>query len=206
MKEIWKDIKDFEGLYQVSNLGRVKSLYFNKEKILKVSYNKGYLIADLYKNKKRYKRPIHILVAQTFIENPNNYKEVLHLDETRNNNCVDNLKWGTHKENTNMPLYKNRQSIAHKGLLKGEKHPMYRKEQPKELKEKWSISHKGNKSKSKKVICNNIIFNSIKECAYFYNIKPNTMHQWLNNKNKMPEFFQNLGLRIIKEKIQIEKD
>ena len=196
MEEIWKDIENFSGIYQVSNLGRVKSLYFNKEKILKPHYNRGYLIVDLYKNKKRYKRPVHILVAEAFVKNPFNYKEVLHLDESRDNNFSNNLKWGTHKENTNMPLYKERQSVAHKGLLKGSKHPMYGKSQTDILKKRWSISHKNNKSKSKKVICDGIIYNSIKECANFYNIKPNTMQQWLYKRNKMPENFEKLGLNI----------
>lgn len=196
MEEIWKDIENFSGIYQVSNLGRVKSLYFNKEKILKPHYNRGYLIVDLYKNKKRYKRPIHILVAEAFVENPFNYKEVLHLDESRDNNFSNNLKWGTHKENTNMPLYKERQSVSHKGLLKGNKHPMYGKSQSDILKKRWSISHKNNKSKSKKVICDGIIYNSIKECANSYNIKPNTMQQWLYKRNKMPENFKKLGLNI----------
>lgn len=196
MEEIWKDIENFSGIYQVSNLGRVKSLYFNKEKILKPHYNRGYLIVDLYKNKKRYKRPVHILVAEAFVKNPFNYKEVLHLDESRDNNFSNNLKWGTHKENTNMPLYKERQSVAHKGLLKGNKHPMYGKSQSDILKKRWSISHKNNKSKSKKVICDGIIYNSIKECANFYNIKPNTMQQWLYKRNKMSENFEKLGLNI----------
>ena len=112
MEEIWKDIENFSGIYQISNLGRVKSLYFNKEKILKPHYNRGYLIVDLHKNKKRYKRPVHVLVAEAFVKNPFNYKEVLHLDESRDNNFSNNLKWGTHKENTNMPLYKKRRMLC----------------------------------------------------------------------------------------------
>ena len=94
--EIWKDIKGYEGLYQVSNLGRVKSLngYHRKEIILKLRNNLyGYLTIGLSKNNisKRYK--VHRLVAETFIPNPNNYEQVNHKDGNKLNNCIDNLEW-----------------------------------------------------------------------------------------------------------------
>ena len=80
MKEEWKDIKGYEGLYQVANLGRVKSLGNNKskrEKILKPGKCKdGYLIVRLYKNGKGKPFTVHRLVALHFIDNPNNYKEI----------------------------------------------------------------------------------------------------------------------------------
>lgn len=113
MKEIWKDIKGYEGLYQVSNLGRVKSLgrnqtigdkttYFKEEKILIGSKNhKGYWYVGLYKDGKGKRKAIHRLVAEHFIPNPENKPCVNHKDEVKTNNCVDNLEWLTHKENTN---------------------------------------------------------------------------------------------------------
>lgn len=109
MQEIWKDVKEYEGLYQVSNYGRVKSIsYFNhankksypRNKILKPLKNeKGYLRIDLAKNGKSKKVRIHRLVAQTFISNPNNYQEVNHIDGNKQNNRVDNLEWCTHSYN-----------------------------------------------------------------------------------------------------------
>lgn len=100
MEEIWKDIKGYEGLYQVSNLGRVKSLNYNKtgkEKILRpVSTPDGYLKVNLYSSKCCTKR-IHRLVAETFIEIPE--LEVNHLNGNKEDNSIENLEWCTHPEN-----------------------------------------------------------------------------------------------------------
>ena len=105
MEEIWKDIEGYEGLYQVSNLGRVKSLKYNKtgrERILKIDKNKnGYLYILLYKNNKRKHYRIHRLVANAFIENPNNYPYINHKDECKSNNNVNNLEWCSPKYNIN---------------------------------------------------------------------------------------------------------
>ena len=102
MKEIWKDIKDYEGLYQVSNLGNVKSLKTNKN--LYYSKSKNYLRVSLNKNGIRKGYSIHRLVAQAFIPNPNNYPCVNHKDCNGNNNKVNNLEWCTYKQNNS---YKN---------------------------------------------------------------------------------------------------
>ena len=98
-EEVWKDVKGFEGLYQISSLGQVKSLRRNK--ILKPKKHRcGYLIVDLCNNgeKTRY---IHRLVAEAFIPNPNNLPQVNHIDENKKNNSVNNLEWCTPKYNTN---------------------------------------------------------------------------------------------------------
>jgi hypothetical protein len=101
MIEIWRDIKGYEGLYQISNLGRVKSLYFKKELILKPSINsKGYCSIVLYNNSKRTVT-VHSLVAKTFLDNPNNLPMVNHKDEIKTNNKVDNLEWCDVRYNNN---------------------------------------------------------------------------------------------------------
>ena len=102
-EEIWKDIEGFEGLYQVSNLGRVKSLNYKrtgKEKIMKgVDDGRGYLILSLYREGKGKTCKIHKLVAQAFLENPNSLPEVNHKDEDKTNNKVENLEWCTRAYN-----------------------------------------------------------------------------------------------------------
>ena len=117
MTEEWRDIKGYEGLYQVSNLGRVKSLNYNrtrKEKILKPAKNKvGYLQVVLYKNKNDKHYTIHQLVAKTFLENPYNFKEINHKDENPLNNESSNLEWCDRKYNIN---YGNRTIKASKKI------------------------------------------------------------------------------------------
>lgn len=105
MEEIWKDIKDYEGLYQVSNLGRVKSLgnKKRKEKILKpCKVKSGYLRVQLSKRKMFYVRKmffVHRLVAESFISNPYNLPQVNHLDLNKENNNISNLEWVSPKKN-----------------------------------------------------------------------------------------------------------
>lgn len=103
--EKWKDIKGYEGLYQVSNFGNVKSLNYkrtNKEALLKLQTNTdGYKIINLRKDGKNKLYLVHRLVAMTFIPNPNNYPIVNHKDENKENNSVDNLEWCTHIYNLN---------------------------------------------------------------------------------------------------------
>ena len=96
-KEIWKDIEGFEGLYQVSNYGRVKSLNYNrtgKERILKAGKNSdGYLQVNLCKDGKMKNYKVHQLVGNAFLSNPQGYNELNHRDEDKTNNCVENLEY-----------------------------------------------------------------------------------------------------------------
>jgi len=100
MQEIWKDIEGYEGLYQISNLGNVKSLYFEPPIILKSSKDsRGYLYVVLSKNGKQKIGRIHRLVASAFICNPKNKPQVNHIDGVKSNNTVKNLEWVTNAEN-----------------------------------------------------------------------------------------------------------
>lgn len=115
MKEIWKDIPNYEGIYQVSNLGRIRSLdryykirnssgtihyNFCKGKILKISKDiNGYLHITLYKDANRKIFRVHQLVALCFIENPENKPQVNHIDGNKENNRADNLEYCTIREN-----------------------------------------------------------------------------------------------------------
>lgn len=116
MKEIWKDIKGYEGLYQVSNLGRVKSFRRRNPIILKqncIGVNKKYKSVCLgYGLPRVY---VHRLVAEAFLDNPNEYKCVMHLDNNGHNNRLDNLKWGSHSMNIKQCVKDGR----HKGYENG---------------------------------------------------------------------------------------
>lgn len=114
--EIWKDVVGYEGIYQVSNLGNVKSLdrhykqlnnngkecnHFYKGRKLKQHLNNaGYLKVQLSYKYKSIPKRVHRLVAEAFIPNPNNYKCVNHIDGNKLNNNVDNLEWCTYSYNT----------------------------------------------------------------------------------------------------------
>ena len=103
MIEEWRPIEGYEGLYEVSNTGRVRSLdmyvkgksyRLHKGKVLSPGKNKnGYLKVNLHYNGKRETITVHRLVAQAFIENPDNLPQVNHKDEDKTNNNVDNLEW-----------------------------------------------------------------------------------------------------------------
>ena len=110
--EIWKTIDGTDNKYAVSNLGNVKRLEHytivgpNKihyeERILKQYTSKdGYRVVHISINGKRYVKKVHRLVAQYFLDNPNDHPQVNHIDENRQNNSVENLEWCTAKQNSN---------------------------------------------------------------------------------------------------------
>lgn len=105
MEEIYKDIKDLEGKYQVSNFGNILSLNYRKtgraELLKLVTTHKSYLKVGLYINGKKKIFFVHRLVAETFIPNPDNLPQVNHKDENKQNNSVDNLEWCTNEYNHN---------------------------------------------------------------------------------------------------------
>lgn len=113
MSEVWRDITGYEGYYQVSSEGRVKSLERTfidksgrkqtvKERILKPGMDRGgYLIVDLCDGGKRKRFKVHRLVCQAFHDNPENKPCVNHIDENKTNNAASNLEWSTAKENCN---------------------------------------------------------------------------------------------------------
>lgn len=116
MKEIWKDIKGYEGLYQVSNLGRIKNIKFKTQRILKQrQLADGHFTIGLCKNSAIKRHLVHRLVAISFIPNPNSLPIINHKDEDPTNNCVDNLEWCTNKYNSNYGTKNKRISESLKG-------------------------------------------------------------------------------------------
>lgn len=161
--EEWRDIEGYEGKYQVSNLGRVKSLsrkvyngngfYYTKSKILIPAMdNKGYNRVHLTKNGigKTYK--LHRLVAKAFIDNPNNLPQVNHKDENKLNNNASNLEWCINEYNRNYGT----------GQIRA------------------------NKTKTRKIICitTGEKFDSTKEASEKYNICASGIRACCNNKRK----------------------
>ena len=112
--ELWKDIEGYEGLYQVSNRGRVKSLKRNiirtngrtlpvRERILKPIMNLGYehvILGNMNNKHKRKQLKVHRLVAQAFIPNPEKKPHINHKNFIRDDNWIENLEWCTAKENS----------------------------------------------------------------------------------------------------------
>lgn len=134
--EEWRDIAGYEGLYQVSNLGRVRSL----DRVIKcvdsirrykgcmlrlAKQGNGYMSVSLQKSGDRKTKLVHRLVAQAFIQNPDNLPEVNHLDENKENNVVDNLEWVTQAENNAYGEgYINRSKNAPKGSINSTARPV----------------------------------------------------------------------------------
>lgn len=193
LKEIWKDIKGYEGLYQISNLGNVKALTrkYNwrgtirktTEKILlpQLTWN-GYFRV-IFKNNKKYR--VHRLVAEAFILNPLNLSQVNHIDGNKQNNCVDNLEWCTRSENIKH-AYK-------KGLIvapKGEKSSLY------------GIKNGKNKN-SKKVRCVNTgkEFGSVIEIERMIGIKHQSISRCCTGKGKYAGKDSTTGEKLVWEYI-----
>lgn len=171
--EIWKDIENYEGLYQISNLGRVKRLekittwgknkFFSRkdeEKILKQEIGlNGYPIIRLSKNGKKKRKTIHRMVAEAFIPNPENKPTVNHKDGNRGNNIVENLEWNTYQENNKHAF----DVLGKVGV--------------------WSGKHTPN---SKKVICleTGKVFNSIREASIYLGVRDSSLGEAIYNLRK----------------------
>lgn len=127
--EEWRDVIGYEGLYQVSNLGRVKRLEFVvmrkngrphtwKTKIVAQFPRNGYLRVPIEMNKKKMSKVVHRIVAFAFIPNPCGYKEINHKDENKSNNCIDNLEWCDRSYNCSYGSLRDKMSEYFKGKPK----------------------------------------------------------------------------------------
>ena len=163
MQEIWKDIKNYEGYYQASNFGKIRSIDRKiasgnktknlKGKILKASKNnKGYLQINLCVNNIRNKCLVHRLIAQTFMPNPNQLECINHKDENKANNHIENLEWCDYTYNNNYGTFKSRVSSS--------------------------------KSKSVKCVELSLIFKSQLEASKYFNIKSSAISRCCKNKNR----------------------
>lgn len=127
-EEIWKPISGFEGLYEISTKGRVKSLArmvttgfgvrFKPEIMMKLQDSQGYRNVQLKVNGRFKNYRIHRLVAETFLPNPNNFTEVNHIDEDKSNSNLENLEWVSREQNMNWGTINVRMSQKQKLTVK----------------------------------------------------------------------------------------
>ncbi len=221
IEEIWKDIKGYEGLYQVSNLGRVKSLdriilYKDGRKRFfegviiqqRASPTSKYLSVLLYKDTKVKRHRIHRLVAEAFIPNLEGKPQVGHKDEDYLNNNADNLEWVTAQENNNMPIHKIR--------ISGKNNGMYGKpitDKQKEILRKANLGRvqtdeeKAKRIKSRghvitrhvSIECDGMTFYTMKDFANYYGIDPCNPAKWHSGKKKIPQKWLNMNIKFIDE-------
>ena len=166
-KEIWKDIEGFDGEYQVSTEGRVKSLKHNKERILKQSIaSNGYYMVNLWKNNVMKAYLVHQLVAKAHIPNPNNYQWIEHIDTDKLRNKASNLRWSSTKE------IRNKEETREK-ISKGNKNKKI--ENPVKM--------------NTPIYCfeTDTIYKSQSEAARILNISPHTLNKMLRGHNKRAE-------------------
>ena len=193
IEEIWVDIKEYEGLYQISNMGRVRN---SKNKIKKSRVTKsGYVIIDLNKDKHPQTFYVHRLVAEAFIPNPDNKLYVDHIDTNKENNNVNNLRWATAKENMNNELTKKHNSESSKGRIiseetkkkiseaqKGDKHWNYGNTWDEEVKKQNMLSQPTRKII--RCIETNIIYDSIAEVSRKTGINTTSIGDCVKGKQK----------------------
>lgn len=219
MEEIWKDVVGYEGLYQVSNLGNIRSVdrvveykdgrkrHFKSQSIKqKTTTTSDYLVVCLYKDKQGKHKIVHRLVAEAFISNPDNKPQVGHKDETKTNNCVDNLEWVTAKENNNTPEHRKRIS----GLNNG----MYGKPMTNKQKEILRKANTGRKQSPEEIVkriktrgylvtrkvgveCDGVKFDTLKDFANYYKIHPCNPAKWHTGKKPTPKKWLDLNIKFI---------
>ena len=161
MSEEWRPVVGYEGLYEVSSYGRVRSLdrfYYrlHKGKVLSPTKDRyGYLTVTLNCNGKSKTIKIHRLVAQAFIENPDNLPQVNHKDEVKSNNCVDNLEWCSAKYNNNFGTRQERyrNTMLEKGHWSGLSREEYEKKRYQENKDERKDCQRKYYQKNKDRIC-----------------------------------------------------
>lgn len=200
-QEIWKEV-NIENMsrYEISTYGNIRLK--NGQSIKCRQRKNKYIEVDLsddFHNRKTYL--VHRLVALTFIPNPNNLPIINHKDENPSNNKINNLEWCTSKYNSNYGHIKEKQKLMKLNKYDGSKNPMYGHKHSNKSKSLMSINHYNCKSglnpKAKKVICDNKIYNCIKDCAKAYGVNYISMTRFLNGQQKSIRNFTGKELKYI---------
>lgn len=199
MFEMWKPINDYEGLYEISSYGRIKSLRGKKPKYLKPQNDsRGYLQIGLNKDGIRKNYKVHRLVALHFVEGYFDGAVVDHIDTDRKNNHYSNLRWVTHLENANNPL-----TLQHYSEYRKE-HPVHITEEARmkaQATRKRKLENGEIKLKATKVRCvtTDKCFDSIKEASEYYNIRASEISACCKGKRKSCGRFN--GVKLVWEYI-----
>ena len=174
-KEVWADIKGYEGLYQISTFGNVKSLsrpvkHSNggtkilRERMLKTRVNSktGYREVGLSRDGKQKYHLIHKLIAEAFIDNPHRLPVVNHIDGCKTNNDIFNLEWATYSENIRHAFAN---GLSHNNMTN-------------------EISRAGNEAQKKQVRCidDDLVFDSAREAADYYGVQLSNLSKVCNGK------------------------
>jgi hypothetical protein len=155
-KQIFKSINGYEGLYEITNDGKVYSLY--KNIFLKPQLTlDGYKMVRLFKNGKAHTKRICRLVAQAFIDNPNNFPQVNHKDFNTQNDVVDNLEWCNNKYNSHYSIDNHRTGFGNQYYIRNKQSGRF------EINKRYTFYNKFTNEK--------YVFNGQKECSEFFNCK-----------------------------------
>lgn len=212
--EEWKPVEGFP-FYSQSNKGRVKreayerfyekdkSVRFYPEMLMKQQEYNGYMLVTLVHFDKRKELRVNRLVGKAFIPNPNPEKFTIinHKNEDKTDNRVSNLEWGTAKYNANYGTRNERISRKNKSRTFTEEHRKNLSKAMKGNKNRLGMKNSQQqieatkKAKSKAVVTKDKQFTSIKDAADYYDVRYETFARWLRGGRKMPDKYQELGLR-----------
>ena len=190
--EIWKDIPGYEGRYQASNLGRIKSILRGETRIKKTRLDRyGYLQVCININGTQCNKAVHRLIAKAFIENLNNKPQIDHINGIKTDNRVENLRWVTNKENMNNPITLEKIKGKKRNVdRKGEKNSFYGKTHSEESKKKISNSLRGKYGKVIRCINTGEIFSTSGDVGRKLNVDPSSVIKCCKGKLKQTKGYK----------------